>query len=191
MKAKILLTIAILLVIVTFYILIEPTIKPDEIILEATLYNLEDISKSELLPNTDCDYVLEIIINKNTQKPLIDKDRRYRYEVYPIVSGNAVPYIHTLNLENLSVGATGEFEILAINRLKEIGIISEANQDYFSKQHINGFIYLEEEYPVRVQCYIKGNEIKKGNNVVLFTFLEKKFGKNMSWVKITPLELRI
>jgi len=178
------------------YCSIKPSITPNDIEIRAVLekiYN-QNINEISIMQDTNCDYLLTINLNKKTDQPLT---KNIEYTIYPYISGNSNPYSLIEDISNfrdiskdLSIGIDGLTATKALEKLNELDIVESSDYNFFSKKQIWGFTYRKEDYPITIRSYFKEDYIiDKNKNVILYSYYEKKFGKNLSWVKAVKVDI--
>lgn len=172
-----------------YYISLEPTIKPADIIIEAQLTPISNMVSNDILPSTNCNFILDITLNKNTSK-MIFEDNKYLYTIYPYISGNSNPYWQMENENDYSIGSEGETAALAIHQLKKERIIeNSADFNFLNELFIEGFKYNGKTFPAKIRFYMDIQKpLNNEKNVVVYTHWEKRLGKNLSWSMIIPVD---
>ncbi|CCQ95195.1 exported hypothetical protein [[Clostridium] ultunense Esp] len=166
-----------------------PTISPKDVELKITMDNIpgSGLSEENQVPRQK----LTILLDNKSSNPLIDMSKGYFYTVYVYHPLNYryifIEKSHLLSPKELVMGGDSRTERQAIKDLKKI--IPQLNDHFFSIG-TPGFYYMGKEIPIIIDYYFsKDQQIEDEQNFyVIFSFYQKKFGKNLSWSKIYTVE---
>jgi len=147
---------------------------------------------------------VEIELNKQTEKPLYKEDQ-YLYDVYLFADSYITPLWDYLKGENngtlvggegFYIGTDGKTLVPAIKRLKDLEILSKES-DFIN--NIMGFSYIGYDFPTKIRFYISNMKMVENlrkevdtapnpqNSYLVYSHHEVKWGKDLSWVKIVPI----
>ncbi len=173
---------------------LEPTIKPEEIELTGILKEKRDE------PNVFTPFYLNIQLNNHSEKPLCVEEN-YFYFVYPYLDGPGIGIYDfdkgwfagkPLGAEKFLIGSDGRTEGIAVNKLMQLGIFP-LDEGHNPLNLPEGFQYCGQEFPVTARLHVAMLEkpLRKENMVLVYAHYEKKWGKDLSWVKTFPIEMQI
>jgi len=207
-------SICLILVLAFIWVNISPTIKPGDIELKAILKNINAIDNPSY---KDCHYVLDIELSSSKNHiPLNAPDEHvfynnYLHDVYTYIDGYALKG-HTDELVGrFAYGKNACTHKPMVTELNELGIQLKGN---YTLPDVRGFSCLGNNSPAKIRFYLTNRMLDSdlynlaGVNLgtlmdsfiesddkpdldksyVVFYYYEKKWGRNLSWTKVIPIE---
>lgn len=177
-----------------------PTIKPDEVILDAILTS-SSLSVEPRISPTET-HVVEITLNRRTPLPLSTaSDNQYYHIIYPYIKGfyNAGWDFYQgtdergniKGAEGYTFGADGRTIKMAAEQLTIDGLIQGVTEPFMNElfNKLLGFTYSLDKYPTRNRIYLTPNDKKPDPNScrIIYVHYEKKWGKDLSWSRSFPV----
>ncbi|SEG53694.1 hypothetical protein [Paenibacillus sp. UNC499MF] len=181
---------------------IDPTLAPEDIKLRARVVPAaEKPAEVPSQASAAAAYatVVEVELESTGGKAL--NQEGYSYKVYPYVQNGTVaawePAPDSLakgqKTESYAFGADNVTMPRALEMIERLTGAS-TNEDEAKKAGMSGgFVYTGETFPAKVRYYAKdaeaatgagsGTDPKDGRTYILFSYHEKKWGKDVSWVK--------
>lgn len=168
---------------------LRPSIRPDEVQLDAALYPPGE--GQNLLPYGNEVWMLEITLAKSTPNPLWRE--AWSFVVTPIVDGLTTPVWDHLQGPTDGPGsppAGGEgFVILRDARVRPqlARLLEREGLSYTAQEwdQVYGFRYAGEAYPVKIRYYLNGGFPDNPAEIaVTYSHLERRWGREVGWSKL-------
>jgi len=168
-----------------------PTISPDDV--ELTNYVEIIPSTEQSSANQGDQLILTIFLDNKASKPLVNEYKDYFYTVY-IYNPPAYRYLSYEFPDNISpneihIGGDSRTAREANNNLIERANVSLLNEN--NQFDTDGFMYSGDKFPFFISYNFAENPKKEqsdNNFYVIFSFHEKRFGKDVSWSKVYLVE---
>ncbi|MGG5253877.1 hypothetical protein ACQYAD_10305 [Neobacillus sp. SM06] len=173
-----------------FWSLLSPSISEDDVQLTN---DIKIISTSGQSDKNQVDKLeVSILLKNKSSKPLFNKKKDYLYTVYLYNPSSyrflKIEYANQLNPKELLLGSDSRTKKRVIKDLKNANIpISYKN----GIVETPGFMYLGRAPQISMEYYFiqKQKVVRNDNFYVVFSFYQKKYGKNLSWSKIYTVEV--
>lgn len=166
-----------------YYFTLKPSIKPEDINIRATLKQLENPEDNYY------SYLIDLIVENKSQYPLNLRDgSKYSYMIYPYIPGlgNYTIKDKNSNENKFVIGSSYSTKKLVIKELKKLGYATNVNN-----QDLYGFTSQKKDSFTCQIYFTKLDNISEIDNAYLFfSYTEKKFNKDLSWIKIVPLNIK-
>ena len=179
---------------------IDPTLAPEDVKLRARIVPAAE-KPAEVPSQASAAYatVVEVELESTGGKAL--KQEGYSYKVYPYVQNGTVaawePAPDSLakgqKTESYAFGADNVTMPRALEMIERLTGASTNEEEAKKAGMSGGFVYTGETFPAKVRYYAKdseaatgagsGTDPKDGRTYILFSYHEKKWGKDVSWVK--------
>lgn len=168
--------VSLIVIAIVAYDNIKSSATKEDVTIEATV-QINDTSN-----NTHKEYLIDININKTKNSNLA---------IYPYIEGLGIMTFSSNEKEGYfipgSIGSDGVTEAIAISELRNNNLIYEGNDI-----SLVGFWFPYEEGQYKARIYLDKfddfEEIK--NPVLVCVYLEKKYGKELTWSKIVPVTFK-
>lgn len=179
---------------------LEPTIGPDDVMLDAILKSSKLSAEPRISPTET--YVVEIKLDRRASLPLsAPSDNQYYHIIYPYIKGfsNAGWDFYQGTDERGSIkggegytfGADGRTVKMAAEQLAIDGMIDGVTEPLINElcNKLLGFTYSLDKYPTRNRIYLTPNDKKPDPNSsrIIYVHYEKKWGKDLSWSRSFPV----
>lgn len=205
MKSNIKIVISILTLLIalgTYWFTLKPTISPQDVELKGQLREA-NLSPGPKFPGEEGKngYAVEISLDKKVDKPLFNSKHEYLYTVYVYVEGLPIAswdFYKGLDKEgepegkeDYSIGGDSRTAKLANLKLKELlGLDYNKEKEFMFQGKTDGFTYTGNSFPAKIRFYILTNNntlLDTHKLFLIYSHYEIKWGKNLSWVKIVPI----
>lgn len=176
--------------IIIFIISITSNISPDDIELYSTLRPL--IPSSSSIEKQAKKVKLTINLNNKSPKILFNRTDGYFYTVYIYTPQGynflTIDYPDQVNSDKFHIGYDSRTRKLAAKSLienKDIVFINKEGLDI-----AEGFMYTDHKFPISIDYYFAqaGEYDLNENFYVIFSFYQKRFGKDLSWAEIYSVQ---
>lgn len=178
-----------------FWATLNPSINPDDIELTGNLIDAKELEKRIF---SEYKYAITIELGNKTGKRLIDSESsRYFSDIYVYIDDHIILEAmdsYELEKNGFFAGKHGYTVIPTKEKLKDYGIYIP--QD-LSVPSLYGFTYTGGVFPARIQYHITNTKYQYSNHeqvtanqkpnldnaYIVFSYHEKRWGKDLSWVK--------
>lgn len=178
--------VVVLAVIFLFWFSLSPTISPDDV--ELNNYMKIIPSTEQLLANQTDQLMLTIFLDNKGSKPLVNDYKHYFYTVY-LYKPPAYRYLSYEHPDNIApdeihIGSDSRTAQLADHNLIEMANVTLLNEN--NQVETDGFMYNGDKFPFFISyTFVEEPKSDQSDNnfYVIFSFHEKRFGKDVSWAK--------
>ncbi len=168
-----------------YWLSLSPTISQDDV--ELTNY-IKIIPSSEQSLNQTNQLMLTIFLDNKASKPLVNENKDYFYTVYiykppayKYLSYEIPDYIYP---NEIHIGGDSRTAHEANNNLMEMANVTLLNEN--NQVETDGFMYNGDKFPFFISYNFAEDPEKEqsdNNFYVVFSFQEKRFGRDVSWSK--------
>lgn len=180
------------IIVFLYWISLSPTISPDDV--EITNYMKIIPSSSEQSTANQVDkLMLTIFLDNKTSKPLVNENKDYFYTVYiynpPAYRYLSYEHTDTIDTDGIHIGSDSRTAQVADHNLIEMENVTLPNKN--NQVETDGFMYNGDKFPLFISYTFAENQEKEQSNnnfYIIFSFHEKRFGKDVSWAKTYSVE---
>lgn len=175
----------------------EPTVKPEDITIQAKFVPIE-LATKPVRPVMTGNYTLEVELDRKTNISLING--QYFHMVIPYIESISfgatnIDFFQGIDDRGHEIGSEAPYygfgndprtKQVAVEALESLGLNPKADE----LDH--GYFYRGDTFPTRVRFYVETGRNFRAQQTqafVLYVHYETRWGRNLSWAKLEPIEI--